>query len=61
MNSEITVQLDHSIIQILILSCKFDFVPTSAAGKLFLRILQKIQEIFFKISLGKQVLLPQLN
>lgn len=52
MNSEITVPLDHSIIQILILSCKFHFVPTSAAGKRLLKMLQNSGN-FLQDFLGK--------
>lgn len=52
MNSEITVQPDYSIIQILILNYKFDFVPTSATGKLFLRMLQNSGN-FLQDFLGK--------
>lgn len=40
MNSGITVTPYYPIIQISVSSCKFDFVPTSAAGKLLLKMLQ---------------------
>lgn len=54
MNSEIAVPRDHSIIQILILNCKFDFVPISAAGKLLLKMLcnsrNSIQDFLGKTS-----------